>query len=67
MGSTAVISDYFQSVCAYCKCFDPNGKLDIIINTPVKFVVCEQRRRIIRYGVMSEEGREVMETRGKCL
>ncbi len=55
------------SACAHCKCFDPNDKLDVIINTPVKFVVCERRRRIIRYAVMSEEGREVMETRGKCL
>lgn len=62
-----MISDCFHSLFAQCKCFDPNGKLDIIINALVKFVVCKRRRRIIRYGVMSDGGREVMETRGKCL
>lgn len=57
----------FQAVFIQCKCFDLNGKLDVIMNAPVKFAVRERWRKIIRYKMMRDEEREVMEIRGKCL
>lgn len=49
-----------QAVFIRCKCFDPNGELDVIINDPVKFVVWERWRRISRHKIMRDGRRDEM-------